>query len=105
MAALAIISLCLLALIEYTTAWNNGLAITPPMGFSTWNYYKYDFNATTFYKIADAFVDRGLKAVGYEYVNVDAGWWYQINNTVIRNSTGYLTYDPYFVEYTLISLI
>ena len=74
--------------------WNNGLAKTPPMGFSTWNYFKYDFNETTFYNIIDGFVNNGMKDVGYKYVNVDAGWWYEINNTIIRNSSGYLTYDP-----------
>ena len=84
----------LFQLILSVYSWDNGLALTPPMGFSTWNFFRFNFNETTFYEITDSFISSGMKSVGYEYINVDAGWWYQINNTIIRNSSGYLTYDP-----------
>jgi alpha-galactosidase len=56
-------------------AQGNQLARTPPMG---WNdCYRYDCGAITdglFRAMADALVNTGMKAVGYEYVNIDGCW-------------------------------
>ncbi len=35
-----------------------------------------------------------MAAVGYEYINVDGGWWNAVDGTIIRNATGHMTYDP-----------
>ena len=54
-----------------TTSTSSG----PPMGWASWN----SFAATITYNIikaqADAMVSSGLKAAGYQYVNIDEGWW------------------------------
>ncbi|ETO12765.1 hypothetical protein RFI_24610 [Reticulomyxa filosa] len=78
---------------------NNGLGLTPPMGWSTWNYFARDWNASVFYQAVNVFVKMGLKEVGYEYINVDGGWWYHINNSIVRNASGFMTFDP--VKYNI----
>lgn len=50
------------------------LALTPPMGFSTWNVYGPDIDDTKIRRIADAVVELGLIDYGYAYINIDDGW-------------------------------
>jgi len=58
----------------------------PPMGWASWN----SFAGTITYNIikaqADAFVSSGLKAAGYQFVNIDEGWWQGT-----RDSSGNIT--------------
>jgi len=58
------------------SALANGLALTPPMGFNNWNSTgcRADFNEAMVKGIADIFVSKGLKAAGYQYVNLDDCW-------------------------------
>ncbi|MFL6054953.1 MAG: NPCBM/NEW2 domain-containing protein [Actinoallomurus sp.] len=57
-------------------ALDNGLALTPQMGFNNWNatHCGADFNEGMVKGIADLFVSSGLKDAGYEYVNLDDCW-------------------------------
>ncbi|HEY7387744.1 MAG TPA: glycoside hydrolase family 27 protein, partial [Bryobacteraceae bacterium] len=50
------------------------LAATPPMGWNSWNHYGCDVSDALIRKQADAMVNSGLKAAGYEYVNIDDCW-------------------------------
>jgi alpha-galactosidase len=52
----------------------NGLARTPPMGFSTWNHFQTEIDDRTIRDIADALVATGMRDAGYVYVNIDDGW-------------------------------
>jgi alpha-galactosidase len=52
----------------------NGLAQTPPMGFSTWNHFATEIDDRTVREIADALVSTGLRDAGYVHVNIDDGW-------------------------------
>ncbi|WP_037315764.1 NPCBM/NEW2 domain-containing protein [Amycolatopsis orientalis] len=52
----------------------DGLALTPPMGFNNWNTTGCEVDENLIRDTADIFVSRGLKAAGYEYVNVDDCW-------------------------------
>ncbi|POX48238.1 alpha-galactosidase [Streptomyces sp. Ru71] len=54
----------------------DGLALTPPMGFNNWNstHCRAEFDETMVKGIADLFVAKGLKAAGYQYVNLDDCW-------------------------------
>jgi len=72
-------------------ALENGLARTPPMGFNNWNTTgcRAVFNEAMVKSIADIFVSRGLKDVGYQYVNLDDCW-----ALPQRNSQGNLVPDP-----------
>jgi alpha-galactosidase len=52
----------------------NGLARTPPMGFSTWNHFQTAIDDRTIRNVADALVTTGMRDAGYVYVNIDDGW-------------------------------
>ncbi|KAJ8761530.1 hypothetical protein K2173_001665 [Erythroxylum novogranatense] len=52
----------------------NGLARTPPMGWSSWNHFQCYVDETTVKTTADALVSTGLAALGYKYVNIDDCW-------------------------------
>ncbi len=57
-------------------ALEDGLALTPPMGFNNWNttHCTNTFNEQMITGIADLFVAKGLKDAGYRYVNIDDCW-------------------------------
>lgn len=50
------------------------LALTPPMGWNSWNRFGRDVNETIIKEIADAIVATGLKDAGYEYIIIDDHW-------------------------------
>ena len=50
------------------------LAATPPMGWNSYNHFKNQIDDATIRAQAAAMVSSGMKAVGYEYVNMDEGW-------------------------------
>lgn len=53
---------------------DNGLARTPPMGWSSWNHFADKIDDATIRQIADAMVSSGLRDAGYRYINIDDGW-------------------------------
>ena len=53
---------------------DNGLALTPPMGWNSWNTFRLDINEDLVKDMADVFVKKGLKDAGYEYIVIDDGW-------------------------------
>ncbi|MEE1664806.1 NPCBM/NEW2 domain-containing protein [Streptomyces sp. WAC07094] len=69
----------------------DGLALTPPMGFNNWNSTncRAEFDESMVKGIADLFVDKGLKAAGYQYVNLDDCW-----ALPSRDADGKLVPDP-----------
>lgn len=52
----------------------NGLALTPPMGWSSWNFFGSNINESLILATIDFFNSSGLQAAGYEYINLDDGW-------------------------------
>jgi alpha-galactosidase len=52
-------------------ALDNGLGLTPPMSFSTWNSYECAYNESTVRAIVDTLVSHGYRDAGYEYVGMD----------------------------------
>ncbi|MFJ6015402.1 NPCBM/NEW2 domain-containing protein [Streptomyces sp. NPDC092952] len=69
----------------------NGLALTPPMGFNNWNstHCRAEFDESMVKGIADIFVEKGLKDAGYQYINLDDCW-----AAPQRNAEGKLEADP-----------
>ena len=49
-------------------------ALTPPMGWNSWNKYGGNVNAQLIKQMADALVSSGLRNFGYQYVNIDDNW-------------------------------
>jgi len=52
----------------------NGLALTPPMGWNSWNHFACKVTAADVRSAADAIVSTGMKNAGYIYVNIDDCW-------------------------------
>ena len=50
------------------------LALTPPMGWNSWNVYGLDVNADRVHEAAAAMISTGLAAHGWNYINIDDGW-------------------------------
>ncbi len=65
-----------------------GLALTPPMGWNSYNKFSLDVTDSLVRETADALVSSGLAAAGYVYVNLDDGW----HGT--RDSLGFVRPDP-----------
>ncbi|HSC04043.1 MAG TPA: hypothetical protein VLC49_12010, partial [Solirubrobacteraceae bacterium] len=80
---------CLGALAPIAAAENNGLATTPPMGWNDWYSVFCGVNAPLVEQTAQAMVNNGMKAAGYEYVNIDDCWM-----APSRDSAGNLVADP-----------
>jgi alpha-galactosidase len=53
---------------------SNGLAMTPPMGWNSWNHFAERVDDATVRAAADAIVASGMAAAGYRYVNIDDTW-------------------------------
>lgn len=62
--------------IHYTRdeMYNNGAALTPPMGWSSWNLFRHRIDENVFLTMAKAMKDSGLLDAGYVYVNIDDCW-------------------------------
>jgi hypothetical protein len=61
----------------------------PPMGWSSWNSFSNTVDSNVIIEQAKEIVASGLKANGYDYVNIDEGWW-----KGQRNQRGEIVVDP-----------
>ena len=50
------------------------LALTPPMGWNSWNKFACNIDETIIRQTTDAIVSSGMKDAGYQYVNIDDCW-------------------------------
>ncbi len=50
------------------------LALTPPMGWNSWNVWGTSVDATKVRNAAGSFIRSGLANYGYQYVNIDDAW-------------------------------
>lgn len=50
------------------------LALTPPMGWNSWNTFECNINEKLVMETADKLVSSGMKAAGYEYLILDDCW-------------------------------
>jgi len=66
-----------------------GLAMTPPMGWNSWNTFETAIHEDLIKEIVDAIVSSGMRDAGYEYVVIDDGW-----EKKQRDSEGNLVPDP-----------
>ncbi|MDA3853711.1 MAG: glycoside hydrolase family 27 protein [Bacteroidales bacterium] len=65
------------------------LALTPPMGWNSWNTFATNINEQMIKETADAMVEAGLLDAGYEYLVLDDGWMAKQ-----RDENGKLYGDP-----------
>jgi alpha-galactosidase len=66
----------------------DGLALTPPMGWNSWNKFGCDVSETLIKEMADAQVSSGLRDAGYQYLVIDDCW------QVSRDAQGQIVPDP-----------
>lgn len=52
----------------------NSLAITPPMGWNSWNVWGASVDDAKIRAAAEAMVRTGLAGCGYQYINIDDAW-------------------------------
>ena len=64
------------------------LALTPPMGWNTWNKFACNVSADLIKQAADAMVKSGMKDAGYQYIVIDDCW------QVSRDGRGDIVADP-----------
>jgi alpha-galactosidase len=67
----------------------NGLAMTPQMGWNSWNKFQGKVSEELIRETADAMVTNGMKAAGYQYVNIDDLW-----QAPQRDAQGNILADP-----------
>jgi alpha-galactosidase len=73
----------------FSQKWE-GLALTPPMGWNSWNTFAADISEAVVKKTADAMISSGMKAAGYQYLVIDDGWMAMERDSI----TGDLVPDP-----------
>ena len=66
----------------------NGLALTPPMGWNSWNKFGCRIDEKKVRAVADAMVSSGMRDAGYQYVVIDECWQGR------RDTDGNITADP-----------
>ncbi len=64
------------------------LALTPPMGWNSWNKFQCNVDENLLRQTADAMVKSGMKDAGYQYVIIDDCW------QVSRDKDGNIIADP-----------
>eukprot|EP01051_Picozoa_sp_SAG22_P008103 SAG22_NODE_600_length_8677_cov_18.222429_1_plen_111_part_10 len=60
--------------IDPAAGLNNGLALTPPQAWTSWNLCRFEVNATLIKEVAAALNSSGLQALGWDTLQIDEGW-------------------------------
>ncbi|GAC1489760.1 MAG: hypothetical protein NVS1B5_14280 [Gemmatimonadaceae bacterium] len=55
-------------------ALDNGLALTPPMGWNSWNHFGCNVSDSLIRQTADAMAASGMRDAGYRYLVIDDCW-------------------------------
>jgi alpha-galactosidase len=66
--------LALLSFADISHALDNGLALTPPMGWNSWNKFGCNVSEDLIKSMADGMASSGMKDAGYQYVVIDDCW-------------------------------
>jgi alpha-galactosidase len=67
----------------------DGLALTPPMGWNSWNTFACSIDEALIRQTVDIIVANGMKDAGYQYVVIDDCW-----EAMERDKAGNLVADP-----------
>jgi alpha-galactosidase len=85
---IGLISICCSLLQISARALDNGLALSPPMGWNSWNKFQCDVDEQIVRAMADAMATNGMKDAGYQFINIDDCWQGQ------RDAQGFIQPDP-----------
>jgi alpha-galactosidase len=86
--AIGLVVLCLISSPSLQAQKFEGLALTPPMGWNSWNKFGCSVDERMIRETADAIVSSGMKEAGYQYVVIDDCWEGK------RDSLGFIHPDP-----------
>ncbi len=82
-------SLCALGTSNAQTPAKQVAVPLPPMGWSSWNSFSNTVDSHVIQRQAQAMLSSGMKNAGYQYVNIDEGWWLGQ-----RDADGNIVVDP-----------
>lgn len=74
--------------VYFNEPYGNGVAMTPPMGWSSWNTFKNKIDEDLIYETGVAMKEKGLIDAGYNYLNLDDNW-----HSSLRDRNGELQSD------------
>lgn len=77
----------------FTLEIGDRIALTPPMGWNSWNCWGTSVSEEKVRSTAQAFLDKGLVDYGYSYVNIDVAW-----EAAQRNADGTLGTNDKFPD-------
>lgn len=86
-ASAGVLLLCACLGAQENNSVSKDLALTPPMGWNSWNKFACNVSEDMIRSMADAMVKSGMKDAGYQYVNVDDCW------QVSRDGSGNIVAD------------
>jgi alpha-galactosidase len=78
---------------SFTIKVGNTLALTPPMGWNSWNCWGLSVSDEKVRSSAQAMIDKGLVNHGWSYINIDDGW-----EAPQRTSDGRITANEKFPD-------
>ena len=73
------ITICF-AFVQKIVSLDNGLGLTPQMGWNTWNKFGCNINEQLIRETIDFFNKSGLIEAGYKYINLDDCWQIERDN-------------------------
>ncbi len=81
-----------------TQATIRQIAVTPPpMGWSSWNSFSNTIDTKIVIEQAKAMVSSGMKKAGYQYINIDEGWWLgarDVNGNIVVDAKQWPALQP-----------
>ena len=72
----------------FINSLDNGLGLTPQMGWNPWNKFGCEINESIVEETINKMVENGLKDAGYKYINLDDCW-----QNYTRNEKGEIQID------------
>ncbi|GAB2812198.1 putative Ig domain-containing protein [Ferruginibacter profundus] len=78
---------------EFTIKCGDVLALTPPMGWNSWNCWGLSVSDERLKASAKAMMDKGLIDHGWAYMNIDDGW-----EAAVRNANGEIAANKKFPD-------
>jgi alpha-galactosidase len=86
--AIILVALVMIPSMARAQVQRDSLALTPPMGWNSWNKFACNVSEDLIKTVADAIATNGMKDVGYQYVVIDDCW------QVKRDEEGNIVADP-----------
>lgn len=77
----------------FTLEVGNRIALTPPMGWNSWNCWGLSVSQEKVMSSATAIIEKGLADYGYQYINVDDAW-----EAAERNADGTIAVNDKFPD-------